>query len=219
KNFFHGREHYRHRCVVIRNDPRASWYQGSFVGLPLWPQNLLCQSDRSCPLLARCYGAGADQHFDSPVALPAGRGGFVAQEPLLAEGPSLDLVTRHSGLNQRVTNGVDTTFAQRLVVWVGAARIREAVDSDLDGRILLHVGRDVRDLARLVSPNVRLVGIEQEVLERGPLLWRTSLGLGAHRSEWTLRACRAAFACNGEGAAELRHVSELINAKVAGISR
>ena len=119
--------------------------------------------------------AAADQHFDSPVALPARGGGFVAQEPLLAEGASLDLVARNASLNQRVTNGVDTAFAQGLVVRVGATRIRVAIDAHLDGRILLHVDRDIRDLARLVSPNVRLVGIEQEVLERGPLLCRTNL--------------------------------------------
>jgi hypothetical protein len=65
---------------------------------------------------------------------------------------------------------------------------------DLDGRILLHLGRDLRDLARLARPNVRLVGIEQEVLEHPPRLCRASLGLGAYRSGWAHRACGAAFA-------------------------
>ena len=58
------------------------------------------------------------------------------------------LPSRHSGVNQRLTNGVDTTFAQALVVSVGAARIGVAVDAHAGGRILLHVGRDVSYLAR-----------------------------------------------------------------------
>jgi hypothetical protein len=72
---------------------------------------------RILPLSAR--GIGADQHFDSPVALPAHFSGFIALELRLAEGACMDPVTRHTGLSQRVTNGVDTTLAQGLVVCNG----------------------------------------------------------------------------------------------------
>ena len=67
----------------------------------------------------------------------------VALEPHFAEGSSRDLASGHSGAQQRLANGVDTTLAQRLVVLVGAARIRVAVEADDHGRILLQVPSDV----------------------------------------------------------------------------
>jgi hypothetical protein len=126
---------------------------------------MLCQSDRSCPLLAR--RVGAKSHVDAPVALPASVSRFVAQRLLLAESAGHDLIAPNTSLKQCVTNGVHKTLAQTLVVLVGAARIRVAADVHLHGRILLDVRRDVGDLARLVRPNVRFVGIEQDVFERG----------------------------------------------------
>ena len=126
---------------------------------------LALPEDRTCPLSASCVGA--ESHVDATVALPASVSRFVAQRFLLAESAGHDLIAPNASLNQRVTNGVDTTLAQTLVVLVGAARIRVAADVHLDGRILLDVRRDVRDLARFVRPNVRFVGIEQDVFERG----------------------------------------------------
>ena len=125
--------------------------------------------------------AAADQHFDSPVALPARGGGFVAQEPLLAEGASLDLVARNASLNQRVTNGVDTTFAQGLVVLVGAARIRVTADADLDGGIRLDVSSDVSRSCSSHWPECPLVRVEQDILERNRARQRTRLALGTYR--------------------------------------
>src|SRR3990172_9518671 len=209
-----------------KTTPRAGWSQGSFVGLPLWPQNWLCQSERSCPLSARCVGT--DQHLDSAAALPATLSGFIAFGLRLTEGACVDLASGHSGIDQGVTNGVDTTFTQALVVRVGAARIGVAVDAHPSGRILLEVGRHVRDMARLVRPNGRLVEIEQEIPERGPLLCRTSPGLGSHRSGWTLRAHGAGWAhgtgCSDsarhtDATAELCHGPELIDAKIARFTR
>jgi hypothetical protein len=66
--------------------------------------------------------AGAKSHVDATIALPASVSRFVALRLLLAEGARLDLIARHAGLNQRVTNSVDTTFAPTLVVLLGAAR-------------------------------------------------------------------------------------------------
>ena len=51
--------------------------------------------------------AGAKSHVDATIALPASVSRFVALRLLLAEGARLDLIARHAGLNQRVTNSVD----------------------------------------------------------------------------------------------------------------
>src|SRR6266702_1701601 len=112
--------------------------------------------------------AGADQHLDSPVTLLACLGGVIAREPSLTEGARPDLVSRHAGLDQRVTHDANTTVAHGLDVRVGAARIRVAIESDLEGWILPHVGHDLGDLARLRRANVRSVEIEQDVPKRGP---------------------------------------------------
>ena len=146
--------------------------------------------------------------------------------PLLAESACLDPASLHSVTNQSVTNGVDTTLAQVLVVWIGAARIGVAVDAHAGGRILLHVGSDIGYLARLVGPNVRLIEIEQNVVERGPVLYPSSRGLGAYLSRGTLRAHRAGWAhwagctCHATGiTAELAHGAVLIDAKIARFTR
>lgn len=60
-------------------------------------------------------------------------------------------VRRHARLDQRIANGADTAVAQVLVARVAAARIHGAVDPDLERRILVHVGRDLVDLARIGS--------------------------------------------------------------------
>lgn len=152
----------------------------------------------------------------------------MAFDPLLAESACLDSVSRHSGANHRVTNGVDTTFTQLLVVWIGAARIGVAVDAHAGGRILLHVGRDIGYLARLVRPNGRLIEIEQKIAERGPVLYAGSRGLRAHCSRRTLRTHGAGWAhwtgCSDsarhtDAAAELAHGAELIDAKIAPFTR
>src|SRR6185503_14987688 len=127
-----------------------------------------CQSDRSCLLSARDVG-GADQHLDSPVALPASLSSLMAFDPLLAEGARLDLITGDSARNQRITNGVDPTFAQRLIVLSGPTRIGVTVDTHPCGRILLHIGRDVGYMVCFARPYVRLIEIEQEVPERSPV--------------------------------------------------
>src|SRR5687768_3140798 len=106
-------------------------------------------------LLAR--GVGGEQHFDAAVTLPAGVGRAAAHGSRFAEGAGLNLVARHAGAHECLTNHADPALTERLVVPVGAARIRVAVDADLDGRILLQVGRDLRYLARLVRPEIGLV--------------------------------------------------------------
>ncbi len=60
--------------------------------------------------------AGAEQDFDSPVA----------PEIRVAKCANLDLVVRHSGLGQTVSDGIDTKIAQ-----VSIARIHVAIDSDI----------------------------------------------------------------------------------------
>ncbi len=97
---------------------------------------------RSCPL-----GVATDQHLDSSVA----------RELRVAVCARLYLRRRHSRLDQRVTNGTDTTVAQVLVARVCAARIHGAVDSDSEGWILFQVDRDLRHLARVGSLNVGFV--------------------------------------------------------------
>src|SRR5205814_5649803 len=109
-----------------------------------------------------------DQHFDSPVALPALLGLVAALRPVLAEGAGLDLVARHADVHQRLTNGIDATLAERLIVRSAAARVRVAVDPDLGRRVLLQVRGDRGDLGRLVCPDVGLVEVEENVAERGP---------------------------------------------------
>src|SRR5687767_7705144 len=101
---------------------------GGHASVYLWLTDYLCQRDRSCPLSAG-YVAAADQHLDSPIALPASLSSFMAFDPLLAESAGVDLITGDSGRNQRITNGVDPALAQRLVVSVCPARIGVAVDS------------------------------------------------------------------------------------------
>src|SRR2546425_207702 len=93
------------------------------------------------------------------------------------------------------------TLAEALVVAVGAERIRVAVEADVDRRILLRVVRDLGDLDHLVCPDGRVVGIEEDVLERGP--GQTGRALDPRRTGWalhtgdallargTLRPCRA----------------------------
>src|SRR6266576_600550 len=113
--------------------PRASWSQGSSIYLSGLETVL---PERSSYYLI----AGAESHVDATIALPTSVSRFAALRLLLAEGAGLDLIARN-GLNQRVTNGVDTTFAQTLIVLVGDARIRVAADTHIHGRILLNVRR------------------------------------------------------------------------------
>src|SRR5688500_7656967 len=67
----------------------------------------------------------------------------------------------------------------------------------MDGRVLLHVGRDVGHLARLVRPEVRPVEIEEDVRERGPQgdrggrEWCEGRDLSDVRSGPALEACGA----------------------------
>src|SRR3954471_977331 len=134
----------------------------------------------------------ADQHFDAPIALPAFLRGVAALEPHFAEGSRRDLAGGHPGAPQRLANGVHSALAERLVVLVAAAWIRVAVDAEDHGRILLQVRRDLGHLARLVRPQVRLVEIEQDVLELRPADHgdRTRLTLYARRAHRAHRAAR-----------------------------
>jgi len=94
--------------------PRASGSRGSSIYLSGLETVL---PERSSYYLI----AGAESHVGATIALPASVSGFVALRLMLAEGARLDLIARHAGLNQRVTNSVDTTFAQTLVVSVPRA--------------------------------------------------------------------------------------------------
>src|SRR5688500_12072981 len=109
-----------------------------------------------------------DEHFNSPVALPALFGLVSALQPLLAERSRLDLVTRHARLHEGFLNGGDAALAEGLVVRICAARISVAIDADLRRRILVQIRRDCGHLARLVSPDVGLVEIEQNIVELRP---------------------------------------------------
>src|SRR6266446_4777057 len=110
---------------------------------------LRAREDASLPLV------GADQNFDSAVALCAPLDGVIAIGLLRYERPRLDPVGRHTGPDQRVT-------------------ICGAVDPETHGRILPRIGRDLGGLVQLGRPNVGPVVVEREVPERRPARARIS---------------------------------------------
>src|ERR1700752_4833865 len=111
----------------------------------------------------------ADQHLDLTVPLRARLGGVIALRSLCGEAPRLHAVGRDAGANQRVTNIADPLLAQGHVVLIAAAQeIRRSVDSELDGRILTHVGRDLGDLAHLDRPDLGLVVVKAVAPQGGP---------------------------------------------------
>ena len=135
--------------------------------------------------------AGADQHFDSPLALRALLRGRIAHKTIRTERTRLNSVRGHPRLNQRVTNGRDPALAQRQIVLIGALRIRVAGEPEPHGRILAHVGRDFGGLSRLRIPDVRPVKVEHELLHQRPAkprLRRRRRALGPCDS------CRALYA-------------------------
>ena len=152
--------------------------------------------DRAVRVLLRLLklGLAADQHRDS----------IVTPKLRVNENAALDLGSRHSRLDQRVTNDHDATL-------VGA------VESDSEGPILIHVVRDLLRLGAIGTHNLVTVGVERVVPVRFPVpshralgtdrtdraLWTSSAGsaswagdatqlgaaLGARRSSSALRAC------------------------------
>src|ERR1041384_4804177 len=95
------------------------------------------------------------EDFDAPVTLPARLVLVGALGPLLAEVPCRDAIGGHAFLDQRIAHGAHPALAEREVVLARAARIRIAVDAQVDRRIALQVLGDVRDLPGLARPDVR----------------------------------------------------------------
>src|SRR5512134_2325729 len=113
-------------------------------------------------------GLVADQHTD-----PA-----VAPELRVAKSAGLDLRSRHSGHDQRVTNDDDATF-------VGA------VDPDAVGRIPIHVVGDLFRLAAVGAEDLVAVGVERVVPVRAPAAVPGHGALGAGRADQALRTSSA----------------------------
>jgi hypothetical protein len=98
-------------------------------------------------VIAHPLASGAGHYLDSAVTLAALLAGIVALGPFSAEPARLDPVGRDAGSNQRVTNIADPLLAQGRVVLIRSPqKIRRAVDTEANRRILTRVGRDVGDL-------------------------------------------------------------------------
>src|SRR5262245_23496291 len=87
------------------------------------------------------------EDLDPAVPLPARLVLVRALGALLAEGTRRDLVPRDARRDDRVADGVHAPPAQGEVVLVRAARIRVAVEPNHEGRVLLEIAHEVRDLA------------------------------------------------------------------------
>jgi len=85
----------------------------------------------------RMLAAGADQHFDSPLALRTLLGGRITHEPICTERTRLDPVRGHPRLNQRVTNGRDPALAERQIVMIAALHIGVAGEPEPQHRAAL----------------------------------------------------------------------------------
>ena len=114
--------------------------------------------------------------------------------------PVLILLCGHSGINQRVTNVVDTTLTQPLIVSIGAARIGVAVDADLGGsdsascrpRCQIHGLVSLERIADLSKSNRKSLNVDS--LRTSWLGATAAIDLRARCSGWTLRAHRAGWA-------------------------
>src|SRR5947208_13107946 len=121
-------------------------------------------------------GSGAQQHLDAPLAA----------KPAVSDGASLDLVSGHARLDQRLADDIDTPLAQvakLLLIAIRSAGIHRAIDGNLQRWIFLQVGGNVGDLASLGRPQVGLVGFKPEVPVRDPF------------PDYARRALRAGRAC------------------------
>ncbi len=162
----------------------------------------------------RVLAAGADQHFDSPLALRTLLGGRITHEPIRTERAGLDPVRRHPRLNQRVTNGRDPALAQRLIVLIGALPIRVAGEPEPHGRVLAHVGRDLGGLSRLRIPDVRPVKVEHELLHQRPVNPR--LRRRRRRALGPCDSCRALYARYPSRALHAGHAGRALYARHPG---
>src|ERR1051326_2735511 len=158
--------------------------------------------------------AGDDQHLDSPILGERG----------VTERARLDPGSRHSGVDQRGTNGLDPTIAHLLIARGGAARIHRAVDPDLEGRILPHVSRDFGNLGGVRSLNVGSAIREREVPVGGPAVDDAGRALPAHRSHPALntRGAGGANCAGGSGhgpALSARVAGHALRAGDTGVTR
>src|SRR4051812_47962092 len=94
--------------------------------------------------------SGAQQNLDAAVM----------RELRVVEGAQPDLLIGHAGLHQCGPYRSGTSVAQSLI-----ARIRRAVEPDLEGRVGGEIGCDIRYAAAIGSANVRPAGIEAEGAE------------------------------------------------------
>src|SRR6185295_2055019 len=129
-----------------------------------------------------------DEHFDPTVPLPAFLGRFRALQLRLAERARRDLVRRDTRAQQGGLDRVHAPLAEGLVVLVGAARVRVAIQTDLDVGVLLHVLVQLGDLAGLRAPDRAAIEVEKKVSERHPGSLRAGLALHALGATHALRA-------------------------------
>ena len=178
------------------------------------PEDLLSRPVRGGDPRPRVLAAGADQHFDSPLALRALLSGRITHEPIRTERAGLDPVRRYPRLNQRVTNGRDPALAQRQIVLIGALRIRVAGEPEPHGRVLAHVGRDFGGLSRLRIADVRPVIVEHELLHQRPASPR--LRGRRRRSLGPCDSCRALYARYSSRALHAGHPGRALHAGHSG---
>ena len=132
----------------------------------------------------------ADQHSDSTVA----------PELRVAESAGLDLGRRHSGHDQCVANDHDAAF-------VGA------VESDLEGRILIEVVRDLLRLVAVGAQDLVTVGVEGVRAVRAPAFVSGQRALGAG---WTDQALRSSSAGSASWAGDATQLGAALGACISG---
>ncbi len=116
---------------------------------------------------------GAEQNLDPSIA----------HEQRIIECAASYLVIRYARLHQRGPNGTHASGTQAL-----KARVRGAIDSDLERRILGEVHRDLRDGASVRCLNIRRAVIETESTVWGPAIDGANEAMSAGRSAGPLHA-------------------------------
>src|SRR5262245_54543690 len=98
---------------------------------------------------------------DPPIVLIAGLRLLVADRGFLTEGEVPDPATVDTALDHGVANRHGAAIAQLLVVAGRPARIRVAIQHEVEAGVGLRPRDDGVDLPRLRLPDVRLVKVEQ----------------------------------------------------------
>lgn len=110
-------------------------------------------------------------------------------------------MSRYSGFDQRIANGLDTTIAQTVVLRIDTARINGGVDCDLDRRVPIQVVRDFNQPIRFGRLEFGAVILEPEIPVRGPVIHDTN-------SAWRANLARFAISSSARlGLAGLRYRS------------